>query len=378
VALIGCAFMGKAHSNAWRSVKLFWDDCPFEPVMKVVCDVDEAALKHGEQYGWEETSTDWQATVTRDDIDIVDICTPNYLHHEPAIAAAQAGKHVMCEKPLAHELEPAQRMVEAVEQAGVRNMTCFNYRRVPAVALAKKLIDEGAIGEIYHFRAVYLQDWIVDPNFPLVWRLQKEYAGSGALGDLGAHIIDLAHYLVGKITRVTGSARTFIKERPTLAATTGGLGAAAGEEKGEVTVDDAVGFIAEFEGGALGCFETSRFCPGRLNYNSFEINGSEGSIAFNLERLNELEFFSRKDPEYARGFKTIYLTDPSQPYMKAYWPGGHIIGWEHTFINEVYDFLNAIKEERDVEPTFRTGLQCQKVLDAVLRSCESGTWESVD
>ncbi len=370
--------MGKAHSNAWRSVKLFWDDCPFEPVMKVVCDVDEAALKHGEQYGWEETSTDWQATVTRDDIDIVDICTPNYLHHEPAIAAAQAGKHVMCEKPLAHELEPAQRMVEAVEQAGVRNMTCFNYRRVPAVALAKKLIDEGAIGEIYHFRAVYLQDWIVDPNFPLVWRLQKEYAGSGALGDLGAHIIDLAHYLVGKITRVTGSARTFIKERPTLAATTGGLGAAAGEEKGEVTVDDAVGFIAEFEGGALGCFETSRFCPGRLNYNSFEINGSEGSIAFNLERLNELEFFSRKDPEYARGFKTIYLTDPSQPYMKAYWPGGHIIGWEHTFINEVYDFLNAIKEERDVEPTFRTGLQCQKVLDAVLRSCESGTWESVD
>lgn len=365
VALLGYQFMGRAHSNAWRQVGHFFD-VPVEPVMKVVCGRNEDAVSDAARtLGWEEYSTDWRKVIERDDIDIVDICTPGEAHAEQAIAAAEAGKVVFCEKPLGNTLDEAVEMLAAVERNKVIHMICHNYRRVPAVSLAKQMIEDGKIGRIYHYRGTYLQDWIVDPMFPRVWRLEKSKTGSGALGDIASHSIDLARYLVGEITEVSGMLKTFVTERP-LPGTS---------EMAPVDVDDAALSLLRFESGAIGSVEGSRMAPGRKNYNRFEINGSRGSIVFDLERLNELEVYIEEGPN--SGFKDIYVTDPAHPYFAAWWPAGHIIGYEHTFIHTVYELLKAIDEGRIPSPNFADGLRNQRVLDAIERSASSRTWENV-
>lgn len=374
IALIGCQFMGKAHSNAYRQAPRFFD-LPVDPVMKVVCGITkEEAEGAAAKYGWQETSGDWEEVVNRPDIDIVDIATPNNTHAMIAIAAAKAGKHILCEKPLSTNMRDAKAMMDAVEKAGVKNAVSFCYRRAPAATLAKQLIEEGKIGRIYHFRGQYLQDWIVDPKFPLVWRLQKEVAGSGAHGDLAAHTIDFARYLVGEIADVTGVMETFIKQRPKLAKSDDRLGGVASDEMGDVTVDDASMFLARFENGALGTIESSRFCLGRKNCNRWEINGSKGSISFDVERMNELEVYFQDDPPNLRGFRTVQVTDGCHPYTGNYWPAAHIIGYEHTFINQAKDFLEAIANDTPYSPSFRDGVKNQAVLEAVERSSETGAW----
>jgi predicted dehydrogenase len=379
IGLIGYAFMGKAHSNAYRQAAHFFDP-EVRPALRAICgrnadNVRQAAAA----LGWESYETDYRRLIERDDIDIVDVSSPGNEHLPMAIAAARAGKTVFCEKPLGNSLDEAKQMVEAVEAAKVVNMVCFNYRRAPAVALARRMIEDGTLGKIYHFRARYLQDWIADPDFPLVWRLKREVAGSGTLGDIGAHIIDIGHFLVGNLTSVCAATETFIKQRPLQAAATGteGLGAGAGDQMGAVTVDDAALFLGRFDNGALGSFEATRFALGRKNYNTFEINGSRGSVAFNFERMNELEYFNNEDPADRRGFRTIYVTEEDQPYAGAYWPPGHIIGYEHTFINTVYDLLNGYARGESPQPDFRAGAQCNAVLDAVAKAAESKRWEDV-
>jgi predicted dehydrogenase len=378
VALIGYKFMGKSHSNAYRQVAHFFPDLGALPVMNTLCGRDRQAVEQAAgQLGWQQTAIDWKEVVRRPDIDLVDIVTPGDSHAAIAIAAAQAGKHVFCEKPLANTVAEAERMLEAVQKAGVRNMVAFNYRRVPAIAYARQLIDEGRIGRIYHFRARYLQDWIMDPNFPLVWRLDKNAAGSGPMGDLGAHIIDLARYLVGDFDEVTGMAETFIKERPLAESSDAGLGARGGATKGQVTVEDAAAFVTRFTNGAMGTFEVTRFAGGNRNANTFEINGSKGSLRFNLERLNELEFLDLTQPSTEQGFRDLMITDGAHPYMAAWWPAGHIIGWEHTFTHEVRDLMEAIAGKTEVHPDFLDGLRVQQVLDAVERAANSRRWERV-
>jgi predicted dehydrogenase len=317
------------------------------------------------------------AVVAREDIDLVDVSTPGNLHAPISIEAAKHGKIVLCEKPLANNLAEARAMVEAVEQHGVKHGVFFNYRKAPAVAYAKQLIDAGVIGQVYHFRATYLQDWIVDPNFPLVWRLQKPIAGSGVHGDLNAHIIDLAHMLVGEISEVCGMMHTFIKQRPLQAESDDRLGGTASTEMGEVTVDDAAMFLARFKNGALGTFEATRFALGRKNYNRFEINGSKGSLVFNLERMNELELYLETDPAGTRGFRTILVTESVHPYVGAWWPPGHIIGYEHTFTHLVRDALEAISKGEQPSPSFHDGLRCQAVLEAVEISANERRWVEV-
>jgi predicted dehydrogenase len=378
VALIGYKFMGKSHSNAYRQVAHFFPDLGALPVMNTLCGRDRQAVEQAAgQLGWQQAAIDWKEVVRRPDIDLVDIVTPGDSHAAIAIAAAQAGKHVFCEKPLANTVAEAERMLEAVQKAGVRNMVAFNYRRVPAIAYARQLIDEGRIGRIYHFRARYLQDWIMDPNFPLVWRLDKNAAGSGPMGDLGAHIIDLARYLVGDFDEVTGMAETFIKERPLAESSDAGLGARGGATKGQVTVEDAAAFVTRFTNGAMGTFEVTRFAGGNRNANTFEINGSKGSLRFNLERLNELEFLDLTQPSTEQGFRDLMITDGAHPYMAAWWPAGHIIGWEHTFTHEVRDLMAAIAGKIPVHPDFLDGLRVQQVLDAVERAANSRRWERV-
>lgn len=375
VGLVGYKFMGKSHSNAYRQVKHFFPDCAFTPEMTALCGRDEAAVKQAAiDMGWRGYETDWKKLVTRPDIGLVDVSTPGDSHAAIAIAAANEGKHVFCEKPLANTLTEARAMAEAVKKNGVVGMVNFNYRRVPAVQLAKRLIQEGRIGKIYHWRSVYLQDWIMDPNFPLVWRLQKDIAGAGTLGDLGAHSIDLARMLVGEISEVTGMTETFIKQRPKLGGTTTSLGAVGTAEMGEVTVDDAALFMTRFDNGAVGTFEATRFANGRRNYNSFEINGSKGSIVFNLERMNELQVLFNDDAADVQGFRTILVTEGVHPYMSAWWPAGHIIGWEHTFTHGVYDLINGIAKNISPEPTFDDGVRCQAVLDAIETSASNKQW----
>ena len=377
VGMIGYKFMGKAHSNAYRQVSRFFE-LPVKLRMAAICGRDQANVSAAaEQFGWEGYETDYRRLLGRPDIDLVDITSANNAHAEMAIAAAQAGKHVFCEKPLATNLADAKAMLAAVEQAGVKHMVCFNYRGTPAVALAKQMIEEGRIGRVFHWRAVYLQDWIVDPSFPLVWRLQKEVAGSGAHGDLAAHLIDLAHFLVGEIEAVVGDMRTFVGERPTLAETTGGLSARASGSKGPVTVDDASVFLARFANGAVGTFEATRFAPGHKNYNCFEINGENGSIIFNFERMNELQYFDRRDDAHVQGFRTIQATESVHPYLAPWWPPGHIIGYEHTFVHTVYNLITAIAADQMPSPSFRDGVKCQAVLEAAAKSVDSGTWEKI-
>lgn len=378
VALIGYQFMGKAHSNAYRQVARFFDDLEVEPVLKVICGRNEENVrKAAQKYGWEEYDTSWERVVERKDIDLVDVSVPGNMHAPIAIAAANAGKMVLCEKPLANTLAEARQMYEAVQKNGVPNALCHNYRFAPAVQLAKQLIDEGRIGKIYHFRGTYLQDWIVDPNFPLVWRLQKEVAGSGAHGDLNAHLIDMARFLVGEIAEVSGMMETFIKQRPKLAASDDRLGGVASTEMGEVTVDDAALFLVRFENGAIGSIEATRFALGRKNYNRFEINGSKGSLVFNMERMNELEVYFQDDPPHVRGFRVVQASDSVHPFMSAWWPVGHIIGYEHTFINLVYSMLKAFNKGEVFKPNFEDGVRNQAVLEAVDVSSQQKRWVSI-
>jgi predicted dehydrogenase len=370
--------MGKAHSNAYRQVARFFD-MDIEPVMKGICGLGEEAVRSAAQkYGWESGETDWEKFVARDDLDVIDIAAPNHLHAPIAIAAAKAGKIVLCEKPLANTLKETREMVKAVEEAGVLHGLYHNYRKVPAVALAKQIISEGKLGKIFHFRGTYLQDWIVDPNFPLVWRLQKELAGSGAHGDLNAHIIDLARFLVGEFDEVVGHMETFIKKRPILAETDDRLGGKASTELGDVTVDDATIFLARFKEGAIGTFEATRFAPGRKNFNRFEINGSNGSLSFDFERMNELEVMFRDDPANLQGFRNINVTDGPHPYVSNWWPAGHGIGYEHTFIHTVYDAYQAIAKGELPSPNFYDGLKNQAVLEAVEISSNERKWVKVE
>jgi predicted dehydrogenase len=376
IGLVGYQFMGKAHSNAYRQVPHFFD-LDWEPVLKALCGRTEGPLKAAKQYGWETIETNWQRLVERQDIDLIDVSTPGHLHAPISIAAANAGKIVWCEKPLANTLSEAEQMYDAVKEKRVYHAIFHNYRFCPAVQLAKKMIEDGTLGDIRHFRAVYLQDWIADPSFPLVWRLDKSIAGSGALGDIAAHIIDLGRFLVGEITEVCGHLKTFIYSRPKLSDVDRRLGAKGSDELTEVTVDDASMFLGIFENGALGTFEATRFAIGRKNHNRFEINGSKGSIAFNLERMNELEYYNGMDPLDRQGFRVIQTTDSGHPFAKNYWPPGHIIGYEHTFINFVADgFIKMSKGENPI-PNFKDGLQNQAVLDAVEKSNESRGWENV-
>ena len=370
VALIGYAFMGRAHSNAYRQVTHFFTP-RLTPRLKVLVGRTSASVaRAARQLGWDEAATDWREVVRRKDIDLVDISTPGDSHAEIAITAAESGKAIICEKPLANTASEAKAMLDAVRTAGVPHMVCHNYRRVPAMVLAKQIISEGRLGRIYHFRGAYLQDWIIDPNFPLVWRLEKQYAGSGALGDIGVHTIDLARYLIGEITEVSGALETFIKERPLVDDTS---------RRGRVTVDDAAAAVVRFENGALGTIEATRFATGRKNHNQIEINGSLGSIAFDLERLNELQVFFTSDPPEAQGFRTILATEPgAHPYMKAWWPPGHLIGYEHTFTHTMYDLLEALASGTPPSPSFEDGYRNQRVLEAIELSSQRRGWVKVD
>lgn len=377
VGLIGYQFMGKAHSNAYRQANRFFD-LPYQIRMKTICGRTESAVKDAaENFGWEEYKTDWREVIADPEIDVIDVSTPGDSHYEIAIAAAKAGKHVWCEKPIANTLEQAREMLAAVQESGKTHGVFHNYRKAPAVALAKQMIEEGRLGKLYHFRAVYLQDWIADPDFPLVWRLQKDKAGSGAHGDINSHIIDLARHLVGEFDEVCGHLHTFIKQRPVVGATDDKLGATGSSEMGDVTVDDAAMFLAKFKSGAIGTFEASRFAVGRKNHNKFEINGSRGSVVFDLEKMNQLEFYSEDDPEGLRGFRTIQATEACHPYAGQYWPVGHIIGYEHTFVNWVADAVRAVAEGKEIVPNFTDGLENQRVLDAVERSSSDRGWVSL-
>ena len=373
VGLVGYRFMGRAHSNAYRQVARFFDVDP-APIMRAICGRDEGGVREAAAaLGWESYETDYHRLVARDDVDLVDVATPGNTHREIVLAALETGKHVLCEKPLANSLQEASEMLAAVRNAGTVNMVCFNYRRAPAVQLAKRLMDEGRLGQIRHWRAAYLQDFIVDPSFPLIWRLRKEVAGSGALGDIGAHIIDLAHFLVGPITEVVGITKTFVKKRP-LESSSGALSATGASGSDEVTVDDAAAFLARFEGGAIGTFEATRFAAGRKNQNSFEINGSKGSVAFDLERMNELRVYFEDDEPDVKGFRTVMVTEPEHPYAGAWWPPGHILGYEHTFVHTIKDLMDGIAAGKSPPPTFEDGYRCQAVLDAVERSAETREW----
>ena len=381
VGMIGYRFMGKAHSNAWRQAPHFF---PLKAGVQLhtICGRDAGGVEAARaQFGWDNASTDWKAVVNSPEIDIVDINTPNDSHAEIAIAAAKAGKHVLCEKPLALTVAQCKEMLDAAKKAKVVHMVCHNYRRIPAIAQAKKMIAEGAIGEIYHYYARYAQDWIVDPEFPLVWRLQKGVSGSGTHGDITAHIIDLGRYLVGEFKEVCGLMHTFIKERPLIdqSGKGDGLGAKAGKKMGKVTVDDASMFIGRFTNGALANLEATRFALGRKNHIELEINGSKGSLHFDFEDMNRLKFFDNTNPSDRQGFRDILVTQGGgvHPYVGQWWPPGHIIGYEHTFVHTIADFVNACVDGAPVQPTFEDGLKNERVLEAVEESAKSRQWVKV-
>ena len=378
VGMIGAGFMGKAHSFGFRNCGPIWNP-KCRPVMKCIAARREKAVKvAAEQYGWQECTTDWREMVLRDDIDLIDIATPNFVHAEEAIAAAKAGKDILCEKPLAGDLAGAKKMLAAVRRARVKAMCGFTYRQAPAVKLAKQIIESGELGEIRHMRAAYLQDWLMDPNFPLGWRLRRSRAGSGALGDLGAHITDMARYLVGEIRSVCGTLETFVKERPAEAAA-GGPGLAkrkAGRRRGRVTVDDAAIWCARFANGALGTFEATRFAGGRKNYHAWEINGSKGSIAWDFEDMNYLQYWKSGEAT-KQGFREILATTAETPGFENWWPDGHIIGYGECFVNEVKEMMDAIAENRQPSPGFEDGAKCQAVLEAVAASGKMKSWVNV-
>jgi predicted dehydrogenase len=379
VGLIGCGFMGKAHSFGYRNVNAVWDPSR-RVVMKAIAgnEPEDVVREAARNYGWQEYETDWRKLIARDDIDLIDVSTPNFLHAEHAIAAAEAGKHILCEKPLANDLADARKMTDATAKAGVRAMCGFTYRQAPAVKLARQIVESGEIGEIRHFRARYLQDWLMDESVPLLWRMKKEFAGSGALGDIGAHITDQALFLVGGIAEVSGTLETFVKQRP-LPVSTVGAGITdrkGGTEMGEVTVDDAVVWTARFANGALGSFEGSRFAGGRKNQLTWEINGTKGSLGWNFEDMNYLEMW--KGGEGSRqGFRKVLATHPETPGWQGWWPDGHIIGYGECFVNQVQELVTAIIEEREPCPSFRDGMSCQAVLEAVEESAATRAWTAV-
>jgi len=367
VGMLGYAFMGKAHSNAYRKIAYMTWPPPLMPRLVSICGRNpEAVAEAARRYGFASYTTDWRDLVADNRIGLFDNSGPNDLHAEPTVAAAEAGKHVVCEKPLGRTAAESHEMWQRVERAGVKHLCAFNYRFAPAVRLAREMLEAGELGEVYHFRGRYLQEWIADPAFPRVWRLDRSAAGSGALGDLGAHVIDLARYLVGEVRSVMGLTRTFVEDRP----------------GGRVDVDDAFESVVEFENGAVGTIEASRFCPGRKNALGFEINGSRGSIVFELERLNELQVNLSGSSPGAReqGFRTVLVSETDHPFLEHWWPPGHIIGWEHTFVHELHHLLRCVATGDSVAPhgaTFEDGYRASEVCDAILRSAATGRREEV-
>jgi predicted dehydrogenase len=379
VGMIGGGFMGKAHSMAYAAMPMFFWPAPAIPHRKTVVDITEQLAKDAAaRYGFDAYSTNWRTIIDDPEIDIVDIVTPNDSHAEIAIAAAEAGKHIICEKPLARNAEEAKRMYDAVKKAGIKHMVAFSYRRTPAVALAKKYIEEGRIGKILNFRGTYLQDWSADPNSPLSWRFRKEIAGSGALGDIATHVIDMARYLVGEITDVMGVTQTWIKDRPVQSGSADKLGTVKADgnvKKEPVDVDDEVSTLLRFEGGAVGSIEATRNAWGRHNYITFEIHGESGSILFNYERRDELQVCFSNDPDDGRGFRTVY-TGPAHPYGDALWPIPALgIGYGETKIIEAHDFIISIVNDTEVSPNFYDGYRIAAISDAILTSASAGKWE---
>ncbi|HKT57045.1 MAG TPA: Gfo/Idh/MocA family oxidoreductase [Microbacterium sp.] len=381
VAMIGYGFMGAAHSVGWRQAPHVFD-LPDDVEMAVLVGRHpQAVADAAAHWGWAESATDWREVIARDDIDIVDIVTPGDAHAEIAIAALDAGKHVLCEKPLANTVAEAEAMADAASRArerGIRSMVGFTYRRAPAVTLLRDLIAQGRIGRVQQVRAAYRQDWLVDPAVPLGWRLQKEHAGSGALGDIGAHIVDMTQFVTGQHVRsVSGTVETIVARRP-LQASGSGLAGTAAEGYGDVTVDDAALFTARLDDGALVSFEATRFATGRKNALTIEVSGDRGALAWDLERLNELQFYDRTAPEAVQGFATILVTEPVHPYVAAWWPAGHMLGYEHGFTHQVVDLVTAIHDGADPRPSFADGLTVQRVLAAVEESAAAGSaWTAV-
>jgi len=377
VGLVGHKFMGRAHTHAITDAPIFFD-LGVDIVKKAICSNEESVIEIGRRWGWEKAVLDWKELIEDKDIDAISIAAPSKVHAEIAIAAAKAGKHVFCEKPLALDMKDAEAMVKAVEDAGVVNMIGFNFRRVPALCLAKQLIEEGTLGRIYHFRAIWSQDWLTDPMFPMAWRLRKSMAGYGTHGDLGAHLIDIARFLIGEIDEVCCVQKTFTKMRPK-AVFEDGLFAKAGDEMGEVDVDDASQMLATFKGqDIMAYFECTRNGTGHKNQNRIEVAGSKGAIIWDEEKLNELEYYNDSDPAHLKGFRRVQVGEGVHPYMSNWWPVGHIIGYGDTFVNEFYDFFMAIKEGKQVTPNFRDGLMCQKVLDAAEQSAMERKWKKVE
>ena len=371
VGLIGCGFMGRTHSNASRKVNNFFD-LEYQPVLKAVCDLDEARAKaFAAKWGYESYETDWRKLIARKDIDLVDITVPNDMHQEVAIAAAKAGKMILCEKPLARNGPEGLKMVQAVEKAGVPNMVSYNYRRIPAITLAKQLIDEGRLGRIFHYRAKFLQDWTISKDLPQggpgLWRLDVKVAGSGVTGDLLAHCIDTALWLNGSIDKVNAMTETFIKQRKHT-------------ETGKVEkvgIDDACAFLARFKNGSLATFESTRYARGHKALYTFEINGEHASIFWDLHDLHRLQYFDHRDEGRVRGWRSIHVTDGDHPYMGKWWVPGLQIGYEHTFVHQLADFLDGLAKRKPARPTFRDALETQYVCDAVLKSAKTSRWEKV-
>jgi predicted dehydrogenase len=371
IGLIGCGFMGRTHSNASRRVNNFFD-LEYQPVLKAVCDVDEARVKaFAAKWGYESCETDWRKLIARKDIDMVDITLPNNMHREVAVAAAKAGKMILCEKPLARNGPEGLKMVQAIEKAGVPNMVSYNYRRIPAVTLAKQLIDEGRLGRIFHYRAKFLQDWTISKDLPQggpgLWRLDVKVAGSGVTGDLLAHCIDTALWLNGGIDKVTAMTETFIKQRKHT-------------ETGKVEkvgIDDACAFLARFKNGSLATFESTRYARGHKALYTFEINGEHASIFWDLHDLHRLQYFDHRDEGRVRGWRNIHVTDGDHPYMDKWWVPGLQIGYEHSFVHQLADFLQGLGKKKPASPTFRDALETQYVCDAVLKSAKTNRWEKV-
>lgn len=383
IGMVGYAFMGVAHSQAWRNAPRFFD-LPMHPDLAVVAGRNADAVRAAaDRLGWRDTETDWKALVARDDVDLVDVCTPGDTHAEIAVTALEAGKHVLCEKPLANTVAEAEAMVRAADAArssGALAMVGFTYRRVPAIQLAQRLVAEGRIGTVRHVRAQYLQDWIADPQAPLSWRLDKQKAGSGALGDIGAHVVDLAQFITGEhLTGVSALLETFVRERPLATSFTGLAGTGdAGGATGPVTVDDAAVFLARLSGGGLATFEATRFAYGRKNAIRVEVNGSAGSLAFDFEDMNVLHYFDARQDAWEAGFRRIVVTEPEHAYVGAWWPAGHGLGYEHAFTHQAVDLVNDVAAHRQPRPSFADGLQVQRVLDAVERSAaDRSTWTDI-
>ncbi|MBO0997540.1 Gfo/Idh/MocA family oxidoreductase [Bacillus sp. SD075] len=375
IGMIGYKFMGKAHSQAYRNLPFFFDT-DVEPVLQAISGRNkEEVKKAAKKMGWASYETDWRRLIERDDIDVIDIVAPNSTHFEMAIAAAEAGKHVICEKPLSMNIEQAKRMYEAVQKNGVVHMICHNYRFAPAVQFAKKLIDEGRLGEIRHIRGTYLQEALIDPNLPISWRSKKEITGYGVLGDIGSHSLDLARFLVGEFHELVSIMETFVNERPVNESDINVL--ESERVMGDVNVDDASLVLARFENGALGTFEATKFAGGNMNGNRFEINGEKGSVRWDLENMNNLEVYFTDDEPGLRGFRTINCTEEYHPYADAYWPVAHIIGYEHTFINLMFEFMIGIVTGVSPKPNFEDGLRNQVVLESIEKSALQKSWVNV-